>query len=176
MRDEAAEGEVGDEVGGAEREHGGRARGAAGVEPPLDGGPVVGDAGAEADGRAHDVERDRAAEEAGDLDLQALVLRGQPHGRLLPDHRKLATRRLPEDEGMRPERERVREVVRVVVYGRKRKSDGGGLVVASDALLYRARVKRNSYYFFFSRRSLHVYPSKTAYFPSTLIKTKIIVP
>ena len=63
----------------------------AGVEPPLDGGAVVGDAGAEADGRAHDVERDRAAEEAGDLDLQALVLRGQPHGRLLPDHRKLAT-------------------------------------------------------------------------------------
>jgi len=37
---------------------------------------------------------------------------------------------------MRPERERVREVVRVVVYGRKRKSDGvEGLVVvvvASD--------------------------------------------
>ena len=36
MGDEAAEGEVGDEVGGGEREHGGGAGGVAGVVPALD--------------------------------------------------------------------------------------------------------------------------------------------
>jgi hypothetical protein len=75
------------------------------------------------------------------------VLRGQPHGRLLPHHRKLAT--AAGGRGNAARKGKGREVVRVVVYGRKRKSDGGGLVVASGALLYRARVKRNSYYYNF---------------------------
>ncbi|KAH0470697.1 hypothetical protein IEQ34_000420 [Dendrobium chrysotoxum] len=51
--DEAAEGEVGDEVGGVEGLHGCGASGVAGVEPTLDGGAVVGDAGAEAHRRPH---------------------------------------------------------------------------------------------------------------------------
>ncbi|KAL0928808.1 hypothetical protein M5K25_000731 [Dendrobium thyrsiflorum] len=46
--DEAAEGEVGDEVGGGKRLHGDGASCVAGVEPALDGGAVVGDAGTEA--------------------------------------------------------------------------------------------------------------------------------
>jgi hypothetical protein len=88
-------------------------------------------------------------------------------------------RRLPEDEGMRPEREREREVVRVVVYGRKRKSDGGGLVVASGALLYRARVKRNSYCynFFFSPGEVFTCtPQRPHIFLPRLSKPKLLSP
>ncbi|KAK2989252.1 hypothetical protein RJ640_002076 [Escallonia rubra] len=53
--DEAAEGEVGDDVGGLEDLHGGGARIVAGVEPRGDAGAVVGDAGAEAHRRLHHV-------------------------------------------------------------------------------------------------------------------------
>ncbi|ONK71343.1 uncharacterized protein A4U43_C04F7500 [Asparagus officinalis] len=72
--DEAAEGEVGDEVGGGEGDHGGRARGVPGVESVLDRPAIVGDAGAEADGGAHDLEGDWAAEEGGGLDFEAELL------------------------------------------------------------------------------------------------------
>lgn len=53
---EGVEGEVGDEVGGGEDLHGGGASVVAGVEPLLDARPIVGDAGAERDGRFHDVQ------------------------------------------------------------------------------------------------------------------------
>lgn len=61
---EGVEGEVGDEVGGGEDLHGGGTSVVAGVEPRLDAGPIIGDAGAERDGRFHDVQRDWASEEA----------------------------------------------------------------------------------------------------------------
>ena len=48
--------------------HGGGTGVVAVVEPALDAGTVVGNAGAEADRGFHDVEGDRAAEEAGNGD------------------------------------------------------------------------------------------------------------
>lgn len=48
--DEALQGEIGDEVGGGEREHCGRTRGVSGFKPPLDRGAVVSYSGAQAYG------------------------------------------------------------------------------------------------------------------------------
>ena len=60
--DEAAEGEVGGEVGEGEGVAGDGAGGVAGGEPAVDGAAVVGDAGGGGDGILHRLQRDRAHE------------------------------------------------------------------------------------------------------------------
>lgn len=71
--DEALERVVGGEVCGGEELHGGGAGVVAGVEPALDAGAVVGDAGGEADGGFHDVEGDGAAEMRGHCEVGIVV-------------------------------------------------------------------------------------------------------
>lgn len=56
--------------------HGGGTRVVAVVEPALDAGTVVGNAGGEADGGFHDVEGYRAAEEAGNGDVEIVSNHG----------------------------------------------------------------------------------------------------
>lgn len=56
--DEAVEREIGDEVFGGKNLQGGGTRVVAWVEPALNAGAIVCDAGAEAYGRAHDVHGD----------------------------------------------------------------------------------------------------------------------
>jgi hypothetical protein len=63
--DEAVESEVRNKVLGGEDLHGGGTGVVTGVEPMLNTGAIVCDAGAETYGRLHYVERDRTAKEAG---------------------------------------------------------------------------------------------------------------
>lgn len=85
--DEALEGVVGDEFFGVQQLHGGGAGVVAGVEPALDAAPVVGDAGAQADGGFHDVERDGAAEIGGHCLVEIV-----PHHRCFGERKEVRER------------------------------------------------------------------------------------
>lgn len=70
--DEAVQGAIGDKVFGVEDLHGGGTRVVAVVEPALDAGAIVGDAGAEAHRGFHDFERNWAPEETRHRDVQVV--------------------------------------------------------------------------------------------------------
>lgn len=74
---EALEIAIGNEVVGVKELHGGGTSVVAGVEPALDAGAVVGDAGGETDGRFHEVERNWTAEVRGNSDEEIVLDHGE---------------------------------------------------------------------------------------------------
>lgn len=65
---------IGNEILGEKELHSSRTGIVAGVEPALDAGAVVGDAGGQTDGRFHEVERNWATEVSGNSDEEIVLL------------------------------------------------------------------------------------------------------
>lgn len=112
--DEALQGVVGHEILALQDLHGGRTSVVAVVEPPLDTGAIIGDAGAETDGGLHDVQRDGTSEKAGNRDKQVIphhLQLSEKHRRIVQkeqweEGRKQANRRKRAERGEDLRRER----------------------------------------------------------------------